>query len=99
VIHGERESSYATADEPLEQYVTFWQRPHLFKLEPVGSSTSDLLQTTHTRGSTAAFTESAIVIFCQTFLVWEEDAALPELVRGYQESTQLSGAYATRQTS
>lgn len=53
----------AIADEPLEQYVAFWQRPHLFKPEPVGSSTSDLLQTTHTRGSTATFAESAIVIF------------------------------------
>ena len=62
MIHGDVVAA-APADEPLEQYVTFWQRPHLFKPEAVGISTSDLLQTTHTRGSTAAFAESAIVMF------------------------------------
>jgi hypothetical protein len=58
VIYEERE--YTIADKPLEQYVVFWQRPHLFKLEPVGSSASDLLQTMHARGPGAA---SAIIVY------------------------------------
>lgn len=56
------EREHVIADEPFEQYVTFWQRPHLFKLEPADSSTSDLLQTMHARGSAAASAESAIAI-------------------------------------
>lgn len=49
-------------DEPLEQYVTFWHRPHLFKLEPVGRSASALLQTMQARGSAAGVGESAIAV-------------------------------------
>jgi hypothetical protein len=60
---GDKKSSYITANEPLEQYVTFWQRAHLFKLEPVDTSASDLLQAMHIRGFTAVFVESAIVKF------------------------------------
>jgi len=62
---GEREYYVVatTADEPLEQYVIFWQRLHLFKPVPVGNSTSDLLQATQTRVSVAGFAESAIVMF------------------------------------
>ena len=52
---GDKKSSYITANEPLEQYVTFWQRAHLFKLEPVDTSASDLLQAMHIRGFTAVF--------------------------------------------
>lgn len=75
-VHGERyKSGYITADEPLEQYVTFWQRAHLFKLDPVDSSASDLLQAMHIRGFTTVFVESAIVKFQALELVQNRKSA------------------------